>query len=132
MPVDDHGLNLVNEFITANGIEKMSLAAKYDVAKNVMIDTLSGRLRTPQAHKIILKIIDDFKLRQKGNKKLCYITTLLIMGLRCLTEKLKIVWNLGFRSIYLNGAFAQQKDASFQIRLGKIKIFSILERFFKL
>ncbi|WP_413522984.1 hypothetical protein [Lactococcus raffinolactis] len=30
---------------------------------NVMIDTLSGRLRTPQAHKIILKIIDDFKLR---------------------------------------------------------------------
>ena len=69
MPVDDHGLNLVNEFITTNGIEKMSLAAKYDVAKNVMIDTLSGRLRTPQAHKIILKIIDDFKLRQKGNKK---------------------------------------------------------------
>ena len=65
MPVDDHGLNLVNEFITTNGIEKMSLAAKYDVAKNVMIDTLSGRLRTPQAHKIILKIIDDFKLRQK-------------------------------------------------------------------
>ena len=63
MPVDDHGLNLVNEFITTNGIEKMSLAAKYDVAKNVMIDTLSGRLRTPQAHKIILKIIDDFKLR---------------------------------------------------------------------
>ena len=65
MPVDDHGLNLVNEFITTNGIEKMSLAAKYDVAKNVMLDTLSGRLRTPQAHKIILKIIDDFKLRQK-------------------------------------------------------------------
>ena len=63
MPVDDHGLNLVNEFITTNGIEKMSLAAKYDVAKNVMLDTLSGRLRTPQAHKIILKIIDDFKLR---------------------------------------------------------------------
>lgn len=63
MPVDDHGLNLVNEFITTNGIEKMSLAAKYDVAKNVMIDTLSGRLPTPQAHKIILKIIDDFKLR---------------------------------------------------------------------
>ena len=63
MPVDDHGLNLVNEFITSNGIEKMSLAAKYDVAKNVMLDTLSGRLRTPQAHKIILKIIDDFKLR---------------------------------------------------------------------
>ena len=53
----------LNEFITTNGIEKMSLAAKYDVAKNVMIDTLSGRLRTPQAHKIILKIIDDFKLR---------------------------------------------------------------------
>lgn len=63
MPVDDHGLSLVNEFITTNGIEKMSLAAKYDVAKNVMLDTLSGRLRTPQAHKIILKIIDDFKLR---------------------------------------------------------------------
>lgn len=28
MPVDDHGLNLVNEFITTNGIEKMSLAKK--------------------------------------------------------------------------------------------------------
>ena len=96
MPVDDHGLNLVNEFITTNGIEKMSLAAKYDVAKNVMIDTLSGRLRTPQAHKIILKIIDDFKLRQEGNKK-CYITTSQIMGLKCQTGKLKIELNLGFR-----------------------------------
>ena len=79
MPVDDHGLNLVNEFITTNGIEKMSLAAKYDVAKNVMLDTLSGRLRTPQAHKIILKIIDDFKLRwiqkaslQTGSLKIIY------------------------------------------------------------
>lgn len=41
MPVDYHGLNLVNGFVTTNGIEKMSLAAKYDVAKNVMIDTLS-------------------------------------------------------------------------------------------
>lgn len=63
MPVDDHGLELVNKFIADNGIEKMSLAAKYDIAKNVLLDTLSGKLRTPLAHKIILKIIDDFKLR---------------------------------------------------------------------
>lgn len=63
MPASDHGLQLVNAFIEENQIEKMSLAAKYNVAKNVMIDTLSGKLRTPQAHKIILKIIDDFKLR---------------------------------------------------------------------
>lgn len=63
MPVDDHGLELVNKFVEENDIEKMSLAAKYGIAKNVLLDTLSGNLRTPQAHKIILKIIDDFKLR---------------------------------------------------------------------
>ena len=40
----------------------MDCAVEYG-AKNAMIDILSGRLQTPKAHKIILKIIDDFKLR---------------------------------------------------------------------
>ena len=38
MPTSDNGLRLVNSFIEETGIEKMSLAAKYGVAKNVMID----------------------------------------------------------------------------------------------
>ena len=63
MPTSDNGLKLVNSFIEETGIEKMSLAAKYGVAKNVMIDILSGRLQSPKAHQVILKIIDDFKLR---------------------------------------------------------------------
>ncbi len=63
MPTSDNGLRLVNTFIEETGIEKMSLAAKYGIAKNVMIDILSGRLQTPKAHQIILTIIDDFKLR---------------------------------------------------------------------
>ena len=63
MPTSDNGLKLVNSFIEETGIEKMSLAAKYGVAKNVMIDILAGRLQSPKAHQVILKIIDDFKLR---------------------------------------------------------------------
>ena len=63
MPTSDNGLRLVNSFIEETGIEKMSLAAKYGVAKNVMIDILSGHLQSPKAHQVILRIIDDFKLR---------------------------------------------------------------------
>ena len=50
MPTSDNGLRLVNSFIEETGIEKMSLAAKYGVAKNVMIDILSGHLQSPKAH----------------------------------------------------------------------------------
>ena len=57
MPTSDNGLRLVNSFIEETGIEKMSLAAKYGVAKNVMIDILSGHLQSPKAHQVILKII---------------------------------------------------------------------------
>lgn len=63
MPTSDNGLRLVNKFIEESGIEKTSLAAKYGVAKNVMIDILSGTLQSPKAHQTILRIIDDFKLR---------------------------------------------------------------------
>ena len=63
MPTSDNGLKLVNSFIEETGIEKMSLAAKYGVAKIVMIDILAWRLLSPKAHQVILKIIDDFKLR---------------------------------------------------------------------
>ena len=63
MPTSDNGLKLVNDFIEESGIEKMSLAAKYGVAKNMMLDILSGQLQSPKAHQVILKIIDDFKLR---------------------------------------------------------------------
>ena len=63
MPTSDNGLRLVNSFIDETGVEKTSLAAKYGVAKNVMNDILSGSLDSPKAHQVILKIIDDFKLR---------------------------------------------------------------------
>ena len=63
MPTSDNGLKLVNSFIEQTGTEKMRVAAKYGVAKNVMIDILSGHLQSPKAHQVILRIIDDFKLR---------------------------------------------------------------------
>ena len=63
MPSNDPGLKLVNSFIEETGTERMSLAAKYGVAKNVMNEILAGNLTSPTAHRVILKIINDFKLR---------------------------------------------------------------------
>ncbi|WP_063697023.1 hypothetical protein [Pediococcus inopinatus] len=65
MPETLAGRKLIAEFLNDNDISIASLATTYDVGKMYMQQVLSGKKKSAAANKMILKIIDDYKIRAK-------------------------------------------------------------------
>ena len=62
MPETINGREKIKAYLSANDISIASLATMYGMSKQDLSDYLAGRKRNPQANRVILKIISDFKL----------------------------------------------------------------------
>lgn len=63
MPTTLTGRELIKQYIEENSVNIGSLGAMYNVGKVYMSEVLSGKKQTRAANALVLKIIDDFKLR---------------------------------------------------------------------
>lgn len=63
MPDSNAGREKVLKFIKENNISVASLAAKYDVPRQDLSNYLNGRVVHPKGHNLILRIIEDHKIR---------------------------------------------------------------------
>lgn len=63
MPTTESGRELVSKYLDKNNISIVSLATTYGVGKMYMSQVLSGVKQNPAANAMILKIIDDLKIR---------------------------------------------------------------------
>jgi len=63
MPTTATGRELINDYLDKNHITIISLATTYGVGKMYMSQVLSGVKQNPAANAMILKIIDDLKIR---------------------------------------------------------------------
>lgn len=62
MPETINGREKIKAYLSANDISIASLATMYGMSKQDLSDYLAGRKKNPQANRVILKIISDFKL----------------------------------------------------------------------
>lgn len=62
MPETLNGRQKIKAYLDANDISIASLATMYGMSKQDLSDYLAGRKKNPQANRVILKIISDFKL----------------------------------------------------------------------
>ncbi|WP_461240790.1 XRE family transcriptional regulator [Paucilactobacillus sp. N302-9] len=65
MPTTLGGRDLVKDYLKENKISIASLATTYSVGKMYMGQVLDGTKTSAAANKLVLKIIDDFKIRAK-------------------------------------------------------------------
>lgn len=63
MPTTASGRELINKYLDKNNISVVSLATAYGVGKMYMGQVLSGAKQNPSANALILKIIEDYKIR---------------------------------------------------------------------
>ncbi|WP_373737373.1 hypothetical protein [Jeotgalibaca porci] len=64
MPNSQTGREKVLAYIEENNVQLTDLASMYGYSKQDFTNYLKGSLQnTPMAHKIILRIISDFKIR---------------------------------------------------------------------
>lgn len=63
MPNTDAGRNKILTYLEENQIQMTSLAVKYDMQRTDVSNILHGKKNDPQAHRFIVRVIDDFKIR---------------------------------------------------------------------
>lgn len=63
MPNTDAGRNKILTYLEENQIQMTSLAVKYDMNRTDVSNILHGKKTDPQAHRFIVRVIDDFKIR---------------------------------------------------------------------
>jgi hypothetical protein len=63
MPTTLNGRQLISEYLNKHDISTTSLAAAYGVGKVYMGQVLSGARQSAAANELVLKIIDDYKIR---------------------------------------------------------------------
>jgi transcriptional regulator with XRE-family HTH domain len=62
LPETKGGRDAIIEFLKSEGISSRSLAKTFNVSHSYMQKVLSGENHGPSANKLILKIIDAFKI----------------------------------------------------------------------
>lgn len=65
MPTTLTGRQLIKQYVESNSVDLGSLGAMYGIGRVYMGEILSGKKQTKKANELVLKIIDDFKLRQE-------------------------------------------------------------------
>lgn len=68
MPTTLGGRDLIKDYLSENKISITSLATTYNVGKMYMTQVLDGTKTSAAANQLVLKIIDDFKIRVKEDK----------------------------------------------------------------
>lgn len=57
------GRQLIKQYVDQHNVDLGSLGAMYGIGKVYMGEIISGKKQTRAANALVLKIIDDFKLR---------------------------------------------------------------------
>lgn len=65
MPSTLTGREAVKKYLERNSISNESLGTMYDVSKVYIGEVLNGNKNGPKANALVLKIIDDFKIRKE-------------------------------------------------------------------
>ncbi|WP_195515516.1 XRE family transcriptional regulator [Enterococcus dispar] len=63
MPETINGRESIKQYLEKRNITVTSLAAMYGVGKMYMHEVLAGKKKSKSANELVLKIIDDFKIR---------------------------------------------------------------------
>lgn len=63
MPETLPGRSLIQDYLNENNISIASLAATFGVGRMYMTQVLNGDRKSAAANKLVLKIIDTFKIR---------------------------------------------------------------------
>ena len=66
MPNMDNGRQKVLDYLKDNNLTMATLAVQYNMARQDVTNILNGKLKNPQAHRFVARVIEDFKIRQKG------------------------------------------------------------------
>ncbi|MCL5458046.1 XRE family transcriptional regulator [Loigolactobacillus coryniformis] len=65
MPTTLNGRQLIGKYLDQHKISITSLAAAYGVGKMYLTQVLSGTKQSAAANELVLKIIEDYKIRPK-------------------------------------------------------------------
>lgn len=63
MPTNNAGLEKIQKWMEAEGINAIDLGTTYGIARPKMYDILKGKDDTVKANQVILQIIKDFRIR---------------------------------------------------------------------
>lgn len=65
MPNTDDGRQKILDYLKENNLSMTTLAVQYGMVRQDVTNILNGKLRNPQAHRFIARVIEDFKIRQE-------------------------------------------------------------------
>ena len=63
MPNMDNGRQKVLDYLKENNLTMATLAVQYNMARQDVTNILNGKLKNPQAHRFVARVIEDFKIR---------------------------------------------------------------------
>lgn len=63
MPNTDDGHQKILDYLKENNLSMTTLAVQYGMVSQDVTNILNGKLRNPQAHRFIARVIEDFKIR---------------------------------------------------------------------
>lgn len=63
MPNTDDGRQKILDYLKENNLSMTTLAVQYGMVSQDVTNILNGKLRNPQAHRFIARVIEDFKIR---------------------------------------------------------------------
>lgn len=63
MPNMDNGRQKVLDYLKENNLTFATLAVQYNMARQDVTNILNGKLKNPQAHRFVARVIEDFKIR---------------------------------------------------------------------
>ena len=63
MPNTDDGRQKILDYLKENNLSMTTLAVQYGMVRQDVTNILNGKLRNPQAHRFIARVIEDFKIR---------------------------------------------------------------------
>lgn len=63
MPDSDGGRQKILDYLEANNLTMTTLAVQYGMVRQDVTNILNGKLKNPQAHRFIARVIEDFKIR---------------------------------------------------------------------
>ena len=63
MPNTDGGRQKILDYLEANNLTMTTLAVQYGMVRQDVTNILNGKLKNPQAHRFVARVIEDFKIR---------------------------------------------------------------------
>ncbi len=63
MPNMDNGRQKILDYLKENNLTLATLAVQYNMARQDVTNILNGKLKNPQAHRFVARVIEDFKIR---------------------------------------------------------------------